>query len=146
METIRLNFDAEVLGPGKTITVEMPYSDGVVATSRFCPVQLLSGDVELLAAINGEPLDDFVADCKLQLRFAKEAIKDSNLHEAFIAGLVASVMEHKAHKEYLSYKEYLLHLDVFSWLVYAAGINEAQVSSMYPKVLDSIMKTIDEVI
>ena len=35
METIKLNFDAEVLGKGKTITIEMPYSDGVVATIRI---------------------------------------------------------------------------------------------------------------
>lgn len=81
METIKLNFDAEVLGKGKTITIEMPYSDGVVATSRFCPMELLSGDVKLLAALNGEPLEDFVKDCKLQLAFANEANEQSSMQD-----------------------------------------------------------------
>ena len=143
METIKLNFDAEVLGKGKTITIEMPYSDGVVATSRFCPMELLSGDVKLLAALNGEPLEDFVKDCKLQLAFAKEANNQSSLHESFIAGLMASVMEHHSRTGKLTMKDYLLHMDVFSYLINACGVSTDQVIRMYPKVLESVIHTIE---
>lgn len=140
METIKLNFNAPVLGVGKTVTLEVPYSNGIVATSRFCPMELLSGDVELLAALNGEPLEDFVKDCKLQLAFAKKAGDQSTMHEAFIAGLMASVMEHQARSGDLTTKDYLLHLDAFSYLVNACGVSADQVTRMYPKVLESIVK------
>lgn len=143
METIKLNFDAEVLGKGKTITIEMPYSDGVVATSRFCPMELLSGEVELLAALNGEPLEDFVKDCKLQLAFANEANEQSSMHESFIAGLMASVMEHQARAGKLTMKDYLLHMDTFSYLINACGVSADQVVRMYPKVLESVIHTIE---
>lgn len=143
METIKLNFDAEVLGKGKTITIEMPYSDGVVATSRFCPMELLSGDVKLLAALNGEPLEDFVKDCKLQLAFANEANNQSSLHESFIAGLMASVMEHQSRTGKLTMKDYLLHMDVFSYLINACGVSTDQVIRMYRKVLESVIHTIE---
>lgn len=143
METIKLNFDAPVLGEGNTITLEVPYSDGVVATSRFCPTELLSGDVELLAALNGEPLEDFVKDCKLQLEFANATKEESTPHEAFIAGLMASVMEHSSRSHKLSMKDYLLHLDAFCYLVNAGGVSEEQVKGMYTKILDSIIKTIE---
>lgn len=143
METIKLNFDADILGKGKTLTLEIPYSGGVVATNRFCPVELLSGEVELLAALNGESLEEFIHDCKLQLKFANEAKEQSTLHEAFIAGLLASVMEHIARSGKLSQKEYLLHLDAFSYLVNASGISENQVITMYPNILKSIKDTIE---
>lgn len=143
METIKLNFDAPVMGNGKSITLEVPYSEGVVATSRFCPTELLSGDVELLAALNGEPLEDFVKDCKLQLAFAHEASEQSTMHEAFIAGLMASVMEHQARSGNLTTKDYLLHLDAFSYLVNACGLPIDQVTLMYPKVLESVINTIE---
>lgn len=143
METIKLNFDAPVLGEGKTLTLEVPYSDGIVATSRFCPMGLLSGDVELLAALNGEPLEDFVKDCKLQLDFTNKASDQSTMHEAFIAGLMASVMEHQARSGNLTTKDYLLHLDVFSYLVNACGVSADQVSQMYPKILETIISTIE---
>ncbi len=143
METIKLNFDAPVLGEGKTITLEVPYSEGIVATSQFCPMELLSGEVELLAALNGEPLEDFVKDCKLQLAFANEANEQSSMHESFIAGLMASVMEHQARAGNLTMKDYLLHMDAFSYLVNACGVSADQVSRIYPKVLKSVIHTVE---
>lgn len=143
METIKLNFDANILGSERSLNIELPYSNGIVATSKFCPAQLLSGDVDLLAALNGEPLEDFVADCRLQLRFAEEEAKASSIHEAFIAGLVASVVEHTSRAGKLTLKDYLLHMDVFSHLIFSAGIPESQVSNIYSKILDSVMTSND---
>ena len=143
METLKLNFDSEVLGKGKSLNLEVPYSEGIVATSKFCPMELLSGDVELLAALNGEPLEDFVKDCKLQLEYANETTDNSSVYEAFIAGLMASVMEHHTRTGKLSMKDYLLHLDVFSYLVNAYGVSADQVTKMYPKILDSLIHTFE---
>ena len=106
-------------------------------------MELLSGDFELLAALNGEPLEDFVKDCKLQLKFAKEANTQSSIHEAFIAGLMASVMENRARTGRLTMKDYLLHTDAFSYLINASGVDADQVSRMYPKVLESIVNTVN---
>lgn len=54
METLKLNFDAQIFGQPKSLTVEVPYQNGIVATSEFCPTELLSGTVDLMAAIRGE--------------------------------------------------------------------------------------------
>ena len=70
METINLSFDSNILGANKILTVEVPYADSMVATSQYCPKELLNGDMELLAALNGQSLDGFVADCKSQLMAA----------------------------------------------------------------------------
>lgn len=48
------------MGESRTYVVEVPYQDGIVATSEFCPTELLSGTVELMAAIRGETLDKFI--------------------------------------------------------------------------------------
>lgn len=67
MESLKLNFDAAIFGNPRTFIVEVPYQNGIVATSEFCPTELLSGAVDLMAAIRGESLDDFMADCRRQL-------------------------------------------------------------------------------
>lgn len=143
METIKLNFDASILGEGESITVEVPYSEGMVATSRFCPMELLSGDVKLLAALNGEPLDDFVKDCRLQLEFAARAECESNKHEALIAGLMASVMEHQVRSGKLTMRDYLLHMDAFSYLVTACGMPEEEAKRIYPRILESMIHAME---
>ena len=51
MEKLKLNFDIEVRGEPRTYRVEVPYKNGIVATSGFCPTELLSGTVDLTAAI-----------------------------------------------------------------------------------------------
>lgn len=143
METLKLSFDAEMLGPAMTLTIEVPYSDGIVATSRFCPLELLEGDINLIAALNGESLEDFVRDCKMQLKIASEVYPQSpSIHEAFIAGLIGSVMEHKGRVGQLSMKALLLHVDAFSYLVHASCASEDQVKHMYSKVLESVSKTV----
>mgnify|MGYP007025190828 CR=1 FL=1 len=64
MESLKLNLEATILGDPRTLVVEVPYQNGIVATSEFCPTELLSGTVDLMAAIRGESLDDFMADCR----------------------------------------------------------------------------------
>ena len=65
------------------------------------------------------------------------------MHESFIAGLMASVMEHQARAGKLTMKDYLLHMDTFSYLTNACGVSADQVVRMYPKVLESVIHTIE---
>lgn len=142
METLKLTFDAGFLGNGGTLILEVPYQDGIVATSRFCPKELLNGEVELLAALNGESLDDFVADCNKQLIGAKLATEGCSVTEALVAGLTASVMEHQSRVGLLSKKAILLHIDAFSHLLHAAIGMPEQVERTYQSVFTSLNKLI----
>ena len=145
METINLTFDSAILGAKKTLTVEVPYADSMVATSQYCPKNLLSGDVDLLAALNGQPLDGFVADCKNQLLAASATEEAKTLVDAHIAGLIASVMAHYSCQSVLSLKEILLHVDVFSHLLHADGVSSEEVHKLYPEVVKSIQNIINDV-
>lgn len=134
METLKLTFDADFLGEGQTLILEVPYQDGIVATSRFCPKELLNGDVDLLAALNGESLDDFVADCKRQLMGAKLVAEGCSLNEALVSGLTASVMEHQNRIGTLSKKAILLHLDAFAHLLFSQIGSSEKVTTIYRDV------------
>ena len=79
----------------------------------------------------------------MQLAFANEIKEHTSLQESLIAGLLASVIAHQTHSEKLSMKDFLLHIDAFSHLVYATGVSEEQVKLMYPKILDSVIKTVE---
>ncbi|MDE5808263.1 MAG: hypothetical protein K2H76_09105, partial [Muribaculaceae bacterium] len=93
MESLRLSFEANILGERKNLIVEVPYSNGLVATSEFCPTEYLSGSVELMAAVRGETLDKFMADCRHQL-IAMEKITEADTPlDAHIGGLMAAVMD-----------------------------------------------------
>ncbi len=145
METINLSFDSKINGENKTLIVEVPYADSMVATSQFCPKELLSGDIDLLAALNGQTLDNFVADCKNQLLAAAATEEAKTLIDAHIAGLIASVMAHYSCQTSLSLKEILLHVDVFSHLLHAYGVSSEDVRRMYPEVVKSIQNIINDV-
>ena len=138
METINLSFDSNILGANKILTVEVPYADSMVATSQYCPKELLNGDMELLAALNGQSLDGFVADCKRQLMAASATEEAKSLVDAHIAGLIASVMAHYSYQKSLTLKDILLHADVFSHLLVADGTSANEVRRIYPKIVNSI--------
>ena len=87
-------------------------------------------------------------DSALIFQLLKKFLADSNnnqssLHDSFIAGLMASVMEHHSRTSKLTMKDYLLHMDTFSYLINACGVSADQVVRMYPKVLESVIHTIE---
>ena len=86
MESLKLNFDTEILGMPRTFIVEVPYQNGIVATSEFCPTELLSGTVDLMAAIRGESLDTFMAYCRKQLRLCQRLQKQTQTLTDTLAG------------------------------------------------------------
>ncbi len=139
MEQLKLNFDTEISGEPRTYTVEVPYQNGIVATSEFCPTELLSGAVDLMAAIRGESLDKFMSDCKSQLiAISKITEADTDL-DRHIGGLMAVVMDHLSRNKVISFGELLIFVDCFSLLLKAAGYDREEIREMYPRITGTIM-------
>lgn len=139
MEQLKLNFDTEILGEPRTYTVEVPYQNGIVATSEFCPTELLSGAVDLMAAIRGESLDKFMEDCKLQLiAMSKITEADTDL-DRHIGGLMAVVMDHLSRNKMISIGDLLRYVDCFSLLLKAADFDNVEIRGMYPRITRTIM-------
>lgn len=139
MENLKLNFDAVILGDPTTFTVEVPYHDGIVATSEFCPTELLSGSVDLMAAIRGESLDKFMSDCRKQL-IAMSKIEEADTKlDLHIGGLMAAVMDQFSRKEKIAFGDLLIYVDIFSLLLKAAGFDSDEIHSMYPFITRTIL-------
>lgn len=140
METLKLNFDAQIFGQPKSLIVEVPYQNGIVATSEFCPTELLSGTVDLMAAIRGETLDKFIADCRKQLLAMSkihDAKTDLDLH---IGGLMATVMEHFSRHERILFGDLLIYIDCFSLILKAAGFDSEEIRTIYPRIAKTIVE------
>lgn len=138
MELLKLNFDTDVSGASRTFIVEVPYQDGIVATSEFCPAELL-GTVDLMAAIRGESLDKFMSDCRLQmLAMSKITDADSEL-DLHIGALMALVMDHFSRCDTLSFGDLLLYVDSFCLLLKSAGFDSEAIKKMYPRIVDTII-------
>ena len=139
MEKRKLNFDTKILGKPRTYVVEIPYQEGIVATSEFCPTELLSGNVDLMAAIRGESLDKFMADCRMQL-LAMSKIKevDTDL-DRHIGGLMAVVMEHLSRNNKIDFGDLLIYVDCFSLLLKAGGFDSTEIRNIYPRVTKTIV-------
>lgn len=139
MEKLKLNFDTKILGKPRTYVVEVPYQEGIVATSEFCPTELLSGPVDLMAAIRGESLDKFMEDCKLQLiAMSKITEADTDL-DRHIGGLMAVVMDHISRNKTISMGDLLRYVDCFSLLLKAADFDNVEIRGMYPRITRTIM-------
>lgn len=139
MESLKLNFDTEILGKPTTFIVEVPYQNGIVATSEFCPTELLSGTVDLMAAVRGESLDKFMTDCRKQLLAMSKTTEADTLLDVHIAGLMAVVMDHLARCGRLIFGDLLIYMDCFSLLLEADGFQEEEIREIYPEVTRAIV-------
>lgn len=140
METLRLNFDAKIMGKPETFIVEVPYQNGIVATSEFCPTEFLSGSVDLMAAIRGESLDKFMSDCRRQLlAISKITEAETNL-DRHIGALMAVIMDHISRHNQISFSELLTCIDCFSLLLKAAGFDKNEIREIYPRVTKTILE------
>lgn len=140
MESLKLNFDATILGNPRTFIVEVPYQNGIVATSEFCPTELLSGTVDLMAAIRGESLDDFMADCRRQLLAMSKITVAENELDCHIGGLMAAVMDHLSRNKHIVFGDLLIYIDCFSLLLKAAGFDSNEIRNIYPRVTRTIVE------
>ena len=114
MESLRLDFEACILGQKRNIIVEVPYHNGLVATSEFCPTELLSGDINHFAAVRGESLDCFMKHCRQ----------------------LATTMFHRL--GHISMSDLLIQIDCFSLLLKACGFAPDEIRAIYPQVTSTI--------
>ena len=133
MESLKLNFEANILGKRTRIVVEVPYQKGLVATSEFCPTSLM-------AAIRGESLDDFMADCRSQLVAMERITETDQPLDIHIGGLMATVMDRLSRRGSISFSELLTCVDCFSLLLKGAGFDHQEIREIYPKVVGTIVE------
>ena len=140
MEKIKINFDTGAEERLKTYTVEVPYKDGIVITSEFCPAELISEKVNLLAAFRGEPLEKFMEDCRRQV-FAMSQIQDTDSPlDKHIGGLMAVVMDHLSRDKSIDFGNLLMLVDCFSLLLKGAGFKDKEIREIYPRVTKTIQE------
>lgn len=140
MEKIKLNFDAVIQGELRSFVIEVPYQDGIVATSEFCPTELLSGAVDLMAAIRGESLNKFMADCRMQLIAMSKITEVDTELDRHIGALMAVVMDHFSRNRTIAFGDLLIYVDCFSLLLRAAGYNDTEIHKIYPRVTNTIIE------
>ena len=139
MEKLKLTFDTDS-GTRQKYEVEVPYKDGIVITSEYCPMEMLSGNLDLLAAFRGEPLDRFMENCRKQV-FAMSQIHESESPmDTHIGGLMAVVMDHLSRDKTITYGELLIYVDCFSLLLKGAGFEEKEIRKLYPRIVNSIVE------
>lgn len=139
MENLKINFDTTIQGQPQTYIVEVPYQNGIVATSEFCPTELLSGTVDLMAAVRGESLDKFMADTRMQLLAMSKLTESETELDRHIGGLMAVVMDHLSRKKKISFGKLLIYVDCFSLLLKAAGFDREEIHLIYPRVTKTIV-------
>ena len=147
MEKLKLKFDTDSGTTGqKEYFVEVPYKDGIVITSEYCPTEFISGNVDLLAAFRGEPLDKFMEDCRKQV-LAMSQIKEAETNiDKHIGGLMAVVMDHLSRNKTITLGELLIYVDCFSLLLRGAGFDEKEILEIYPRVTQTIKDLYSEYI
>ncbi len=122
---------------GKLLQLEVAVENGIVLTSKYCPLEMLTGRVNLVAAVNGEPEDEFLRDCQNQI-IGMEGADGETTIDVHIAGLMAVVMDHLARCGRLLLGDLLLYMDCFSLLLEADGLSSAEIREIYPRVTRTI--------
>ena len=138
MEKIRLEFDVGKGREEQKVSVEVPGEDGVVVTSEFCPVELMAGRVDLLAAMRGEKIENFAEGCRRQANAMKNLTDIDSEIDRHIGALMAVVMDHLCREKRLEYKTLLNLMDCFSLLMKGAGFDEAEIRAIYPRITKTI--------
>ncbi len=139
MEKLKLNFDIEILGTSRTYVVEVPYQNGIVATSEFCPTEMLAGPIDLIAAVRGESLDVFLAHCRRQLLAMSKIGETEKEIDRHIGGLMAVVMDRLSRRNKIKFGDLLTCVDCFSLLLRGAGFDPDEIREIYPRVTKTIV-------
>jgi len=139
MENRRFSFAGNINGITTELTVTAPVENGGVYTNKYCPQTLLTGGISVVSAVNGEVIDEFVADCRKQVMAMEAAGKQNTLLDVHIAGLMAVVMDHLARCGRLIFGDLLIYMDCFSLLLEADGFTEEEIREIYPEVTRAIV-------
>ena len=140
MENKTFTFSGSVQGEPKVFKVVAPVENNGVYTNKFCPQDLITGGISFVTAVNGEIVNEFVADCQKQvIGMSAAGVCDTRL-DAHVAGLMAVVMDHLARCGRLIFGDLLIYMDCFSLLLEADGFPEAEIRDIYPRVTRTIVE------
>ncbi len=140
MEKRDFLFEGVIKGERKELRLTLPLDGGNVITNQFCPPELIVGDSKLfVGAVHGEFIDDFVIDCKLQIKAMEDADKSMSLIDIHVGGLIAAVATHINRCGRLIFGDLLIYIDCFSHLLAADGFCEEEIKKLYPKITKSIV-------
>lgn len=120
-------------------SVTVPVENGTVITNRFCPQALVTGGMPFIKAVNGESIDDFIADCQKQVIAMAESGKGLDKLNLHIGGLMVSVMDHLSYCGRLIFGDLLIYVDCFAYLLIADGFSEDEILQIYPKITKTIV-------
>lgn len=140
MENRKFCFNGIIQGQYKEFVFEAPVENGGVYTNRYCPQDLLTGGISFITAVNGESIDEFIADCRKQVVAMGVAGNNETKLDTHIAGLMAVVMEHLYRCGRLIFGDLLIYVDCFSLLLEADGFSEDEIKNIYPKVTRRIVE------
>lgn len=139
METHRFSFATKINGKRKDLIINAPVENGGVYTNKYCPQELLTGGISFVTAVNGEILEEFIADCQKQVIAMEATGVQSSLLDVHIAGLMAVIMEHLARCGRLIFGDLLIYMDIFSLLLEADGYENEEIKDMYPRIVRTIV-------
>lgn len=140
----KIKFYAVINRHHKVLTVNVPLMNGGVQTNKFCPNELLTGGLSYLTPLQGELEQDFIQDCQNILTGAEATGKNDDRIDAFIGGLMGTVMNHFNRCGRLIFGDLLIYMDCFALLLEADGVPSDRVRNIYIDVLRCIVKLYDE--
>lgn len=121
------------------LRVAVPVVNDGVVTNKYCPQELVTGGLPFIEAINGESVDEFIADCQKQVIAMGETDGAQSKMDRHIGGLMAVVMDHLSRCGRLIFGDLLIYVDCFAHLLAADGFSEDEVKEVYPRVTKSIV-------
>lgn len=121
------------------LKVTVPVENGAAITNEYCPQELVTGGLPFIQAINGESVDEFMADCQKQVIAMGETTNTPNKMDRHIGGLMAVVMEHLTRCRRLIFGDLLIYVDCFAHMLIADGFSESEVRAAYPKITKTIV-------
>ncbi len=139
MEIRRFSFAGTINGNSKELVVKVSVENGSVYTNKYCPLDLLTGGISFVTAVNGESIGEFVTDCQKQVQAMETAGKQNSLLDVHVAGLMAAIMDHLSRCGRLIFGDLLIYMDCFSLLLEADGFPEAEIKEIYPRVTRTIV-------
>lgn len=140
MENQKFKFSGIINGENRELIVTAPVKNGGVYTNKYCPQELLTGGINIISAINGEIIEEFVNDCKKQIIGMEAAGVQNTLLDVHIAGLMGAIMDHLARCGRLIFGDLLIYMDCFSLLLEADGFLDIEIRSIYPRVTRTIVE------
>ena len=139
MERRNILFEATIQGQRKELIVNVPVHGNGVITNEFCPQELLTGGVSFVTSINGETIEEFIADCKMQIKAMMDADDTSSMMDAHVDGLMAAVISHINRCGRLIFGDLLIYIDCFSLLLKADGFEDEDIRKIYPCITKTIV-------